>query len=55
MNKCLQCINLHKEGKRYTCSKHTEVTLYGELYNEPLVEACGAYQQMRVYRIGKEK
>lgn len=58
INKCLQCANLHIEnkqgGKKFiTCSKCPGVYILGELDSEPLVQDCGAFQRMRVYKRGR--
>lgn len=56
MNKCLECVNyqvwLSKNGKptMCTCSKHRNTIVYGEVGNEPIVEDCGAYKKMKVYK-----
>lgn len=55
MNKCLQCTNMHKQktasgNYRITCAVNHDVVLFGELGNEPIVEDCGAYKKMKVYK-----
>ena len=55
MNKCLQCTNMCKRktasgNYRITCAVNRDVVLFGELGNEPLVEDCGAYKKMKVYK-----
>jgi Zn-finger nucleic acid-binding protein len=55
MNKCLQCTNMQirkteKGVTCTTCSKCRGVIVYGELGAEPIVEDCGAFRQLRVYR-----
>jgi hypothetical protein len=55
INKCLQCANLHiekRQNKRnlITCSKCRGVCIIGDLDSEPLVQGCGAFQKMRVYK-----
>lgn len=59
INKCLQCVNLHIEKKQngknlITCSKCRGVYVLGELDSEPLVQDCGAFKKMRVYKRGKQ-
>ena len=55
MNKCLQCTNMHKQktasgNYRITCAVNHDVVLFGELGNEPIVDCCGAYKKMKVYK-----